>query len=108
MNAGKLDRRITIQSRTVSRDGMGSRVETWADEATVWAKLETTKGSEGETAEAERGKQTTRWLIRHRVIDSIENRISYKGKICQITGIDETMGRENYLYVDTYALGGLS
>lgn len=31
MNPGKLDRRITIQSRVMSKDATGARVETWAD-----------------------------------------------------------------------------
>ena len=36
MRAGELDRRVTVQSRTLSRDGVGGWVESWADLTTIW------------------------------------------------------------------------
>jgi SPP1 family predicted phage head-tail adaptor len=46
MRAGELRHRVTIQQATTARDGFGAEVETWADLATVWAKVETVSGTE--------------------------------------------------------------
>jgi SPP1 family predicted phage head-tail adaptor len=37
LTAGRLDRRISIESKTVVQDEFGQPVETWAELATVWA-----------------------------------------------------------------------
>ncbi len=37
MKAGDLDRRVTIQTPTVTKNGYGESVTTWTDLATVWA-----------------------------------------------------------------------
>lgn len=39
MQAGKLNRRITLQSRTATQDAAGQPVETWSDVANVWAEI---------------------------------------------------------------------
>jgi SPP1 family predicted phage head-tail adaptor len=39
MNAGDLDRRVTLQSASIVKDATGGPVETWADTATVWAAI---------------------------------------------------------------------
>jgi SPP1 family predicted phage head-tail adaptor len=46
MRAGELKQRITIQHQTITRDGFGAEVPTWATLATVWAKIITTGGVE--------------------------------------------------------------
>ena len=40
ISAGELDRRVTIEQRTVTRDAAdGSQVVVWAPLATVWARM---------------------------------------------------------------------
>ena len=39
MNIGKLNKRITIQSKTSTDDEMGGFVDTWADLQIVWAAI---------------------------------------------------------------------
>lgn len=42
--AGKLNRRIELQSKTVTRDAMGGESITWTTQATVWAKVSALSG----------------------------------------------------------------
>jgi SPP1 family predicted phage head-tail adaptor len=40
MNAGKLNRRITLQQRSPAQDASGQQATTWTDLFTVWAGIE--------------------------------------------------------------------
>lgn len=46
MNAFKLDRRITIEQRTDTRNGIGEAVATWLTLASVWAERVPLRGKE--------------------------------------------------------------
>lgn len=46
MNIGRLDKRVTIQSRTTVKDVYGQPLDTWSDIATVWASIEYIGGRE--------------------------------------------------------------
>ena len=39
MRASRLDRRVTIESKTVTRDDFGAEVVTWSTFAEVWAEV---------------------------------------------------------------------
>lgn len=47
MEAGRLDRKITIQSQSVTRDTMGGEVVTWGTYKTVWAGFKPIRNKEG-------------------------------------------------------------
>ena len=46
MRAGELNRRITLQIKTITYDTVNEPIETWTDFATVWAAVITTGGRE--------------------------------------------------------------
>lgn len=46
MRAGRLNQRITIQSRSATRDALGQPVETWSDVASLWADIRFPSGME--------------------------------------------------------------
>jgi SPP1 family predicted phage head-tail adaptor len=46
MEAGQLDRKIVIQSQTVTRDAMGGESVTWGTYKTVWAGFKPIRNSE--------------------------------------------------------------
>ena len=46
MKAGDLRERVTLQTKSTSRDSFGSQRETWSDFKTVWAKIEPVQGDE--------------------------------------------------------------
>lgn len=107
MNPGKLNRRIVIQVRTLTKDATGGRVQTWADSATVWAEIITQKGTSGIIADSERIQDTRQFRIRTRTIAPETHRILYQLKYYDITGITEE-GISTTLILDTVATKSIS
>jgi SPP1 family predicted phage head-tail adaptor len=79
MEAGKLDRRIRIDERTVVQDGIGGETETWVERATVWAEKRDLSGRELILAQQEAATATTRFVIRFRDDVAQTDRIVYDG-----------------------------
>lgn len=52
MNAGKLNRRVTIEQRSSTVDAIGQPVETWTTVATVWADIRFQRGLESLRADS--------------------------------------------------------
>ena len=102
MNPGKLNRRLTIQVRTLTKDATGSQSETWADTATVWAELVSQKGREATIADSERSQDTRQFRIRHRALTTTGNRLFYQSRFYDITGITEE-GIKTTILMDTVA-----
>ena len=46
MDIGKLDKRITLQSRSATLDSYGQEIDSWTDVATVWANVKPVGGRE--------------------------------------------------------------
>jgi SPP1 family predicted phage head-tail adaptor len=66
MEAGSLRHRVTIQSKSVTRDTYGGEVITWATVATVWAAVEPLNGREWLEGRQAAAEVTTRIRIRYR------------------------------------------
>ncbi len=66
MRSGRLDRRITLQRKTVVENSYGEPIETWVDLATVWAEYLPTGGVERYAATQMVAEADTRWRIRYR------------------------------------------
>lgn len=66
MQAGKLDRRIDIEQRTLTKNAYGEETETWSVWATVWAQKRPKTGREYFEAQQERAESEVVWRIRHR------------------------------------------
>lgn len=108
MNPGKLDRRVTIESRTLTKDAAGGRVETWTTLANVWAEIVTRKASESVVSDADRSVEEKQFRIRYRAdIVSGTHRISYQAKSYDITGMIEE-GRQHTMLIDCRATQALT
>lgn len=97
MRAGRLDRRITIQTGTVSQNALGEYVTTWADDATVWAEAMALRGREYFAAQQVNASVTTKFTIRWRALSPL-NRILYDGKTYDIEHVVE-LGRRAALEI---------
>ena len=64
MDAGELDRRITLQRASETEDGYGTVTGDWADIATVWAKLMPMSGAERLAASENAAFANVRFKIR--------------------------------------------
>lgn len=85
----ELNRRIVIQSPTITRDAHGGEIKTWATVRTCWAKMESVSTMEiNERKEAERlsNIMAVVWYIRYWTTTEITNkmRISYGGNYYDI------------------------
>ena len=111
-NASKMDRRITIESRTLTQDAAGGNVETWAVLAYSWAEQVAQRGKESETAGADRAENATMWRVRYKsfltgVSASSGYRITYKSEVFNITHAKEE-GRQNTHLLTTITTEGIS
>lgn len=90
--AGRLNRRITIR-RIVAAvpDGVGGKVQSWGDHATVWAEAKPI--SDGERWRAEQSQVTAtathRFLVRWGVGVTPLDRILFEGREFEISGVKE-------------------
>lgn len=66
MNAGKLNHRITVQSKTAAADTYGGETITWTTFATVWASIEPLRGNEFIESQRAGAELTTRIRVRYR------------------------------------------
>ncbi len=97
IRAGQLDRRITIQTPTLSQNAEGAAVPSYSTFAEVWARKEDLRGEELFAAQKEDAEVTTRWTIRHLTGLRNDMRISYGGNYYDIISILEIGRREGFL-----------
>lgn len=64
MDAGELDRRITLQRAAETDNGYGTVTDSWTDIATVWAKLMPLSGAERLAAAENAAFANARFKIR--------------------------------------------
>jgi SPP1 family predicted phage head-tail adaptor len=65
MEAGKLNRRVTIQRRAEGEDAYGQPAQGWADVVTVWAAIDDMKGRQFFAAQADQSQVHTKITIRY-------------------------------------------
>ena len=95
MSAGKFDRRITVQARTVTEDAFGGVIDGWNDFVTVWAQYQPGTGGERRVAAAqEQGQMPATFNIRYSItaagITPQSHRIVFSGSNWDIESIAET------------------
>ena len=96
INAGELDRRITLRSVTTTTDASNSLVETWADLCTIWCKKTDVKDAEKVAAAQVGATITTRFVIRYSSRWSTINptwRLTFEGREYAIEAVKQ-IGRD--------------
>ena len=105
MQAGRLDRRISIERNTPTRNDLNEDIPSWSVLATVWASKEDVRDTERQRA-AESGQViTTRWQIRWSSdVASVDgrDRVVHGDRVYQIQGVKE-IGRREGLELTTSA-----
>ncbi len=97
MMAGRLDRQITLQKPTTTKDDYGEEQTTWSDYRTVWGSIQEQSGREmfeaGKLAEIDA-------VFKVRYLSEItrEWRLKYDGQVYDITNIKE-LGRKDGLEI---------
>lgn len=106
MRAGRLRKRVTIQAKTVVRDGYGGETVNWSDMATIWASVEPLNGREYFAAQQEHAEVTTRIRMRYRKAITTSNRITHANRVYNIHEVinPDMRNRELVLMCDEEAL----
>ena len=99
MRAGQLDRRINVETKTATRDGLGQPIETWSVWRTLWAnRAEGSKVAERFGANQTYAMVTTVFRVGYfpalTTIDVKDYRVVFNGRIYNIHGVVE-IGRKN-------------
>ena len=85
MDAGRLDKRISIERHEVGQDETGEPIDAWIPTYSVWASIEPLQGREYIAAMAVQAERTIR--IRLRYLPGIvpTMRVVYQGRVFAIT-----------------------
>lgn len=105
MDAGRLDRRITIMRSTTEANDFNELVETWAALATVWAKVEPVKDGERLAAGQMLAGKMSRFTVRYgsEIADvDPRDRLTFDDRTYDILGVKE-VGRRAYLEITAEA-----
>ena len=97
MQAGKLNKRITLQKPVKTQSSAtGAVVNGWADVAELWANVTDLSARDFVAAQAGQSEVTTRITIRWRQDVTDKHRILYRGRVYDIQGVleDDKSGLE--------------
>lgn len=103
MRAGRMDRQVTLQTRSVTRNAQGEDVATYVDLATVWAEKIDLRGREFFAAQQSRAEVTTRWRIRWRTDLTSVDRLLHEGRVYDVVAPPAEVGRRQGLELVTTA-----
>jgi SPP1 family predicted phage head-tail adaptor len=105
MNAGDLDRRITILRRSGSANAFNEASDTWATLATVWANAAPVSDGErmraGETLAQMQVRFTVRFSSTTSTVDP-RDRLTFDGRTFDINGT-KLVGRNAYIEITATA-----
>jgi len=87
LSAGRLRDRVTIQTKSITRDAYGAEVVTWATLATVWASVESLSGREYMAAQQINAERVQRVVIRDRDDVMPHMRVTHRGRVMNIDAI---------------------
>lgn len=94
-----LDRRITIQRKSVTQNGLGEEIETWSDLVTVWASRRRASARETLAAAEVTAAITDVFEIRYGSLWSDLSpldRLTFEGREYDIASVDEIDRRDGF------------
>lgn len=84
LQAGKLNKRVILQTKTSVPDGYGGGAESWADTVTLWAAIRPLEGQERFQAQQVSAKLTNEVEIRYRTGVVAQQRFKYGERLFYI------------------------
>lgn len=89
MRAGRLDRRVTIEQKTITRDDFGAELVTWSTFAEVWAEIRDVNSTERVVEQLRTVSRLTMVMIRWLpgLTSDMRVRIPSDGRTLQIASL---------------------
>lgn len=87
MQAGRLNRRVTIKQLVEGQDEIGQPIQTWADLATVWANIKHKSGAESIRADQDVSIVQASIRIRRRTDVTAAMRVHHGATVYEIRAI---------------------
>lgn len=106
--AGKLNRRIEIQKKTLTPDADGYKVESWEKLYTPMAYIQTVTGREFHAGRRLLADANMYFIIWYKSGVTTQNRIKYNGKIHEILSVEDVgeAHREMHIVAKEVESGG--
>lgn len=105
MTIGELKHRITIQKLVTTTNENGFTEENYVDHKEVWASIRNLYGKEFYEVAAVQKEMTVKFMVRATSELDETMRISFKGKIYNITSIDNIRYENKYIEIKTLEVG---
>lgn len=96
-NPGRLDRRVVLKEKSVTRDSVGGEVITWGEGVTVWAAKVPVGGGRFFNAEAKQYDSSFQYQIRHRTDVKTGWRLVHADDVFEVVSIDPGEARNRFL-----------
>ncbi len=99
IRAGRLNKRVILQTVTPTRDTGGGATESWATTATLWAEIEELSGSEAFAGQQIASTLTHRVTLRYRSVNP-QQRLLYGSRILKIEAVANPGQRNESVVLD--------
>jgi SPP1 family predicted phage head-tail adaptor len=97
--AGKLNRRIEIQKKTLTTDADGYKVESWEKLYTPMAYIQTVTGREFHAGRRLLADANMYFIIWYKSGITTQNRIKYNGKIHEILSVEDVSEAHREMHI---------
>lgn len=102
MRPGRLDREITVERLTTTKDSIGGEVETWTTQFITFAEYIPVSGAEALKFEQLTASRIARFIIRYTSDITTKDRISFDSNTWDIRFLKE-IGRREWLEITAEA-----
>jgi SPP1 family predicted phage head-tail adaptor len=105
MKAGQLRHRITVETKTVGRDGYGEETVSWSSNIGAWAEIRPLKGMQYYAAQQVQSAISHKIIMRYATLSASTAigagycRINHKGRIFHIEHVINSDERNIYLEI---------
>jgi SPP1 family predicted phage head-tail adaptor len=97
--SGRLNQRIKVQRKVVTRDAYGGEVANWVTESEVFAEVEPWQMRDRIAARREQGESVVSFLVRSPLTVSLGRRVVYQNSNYDIEQIDSTRNSKGELFL---------
>jgi len=100
MGAGNLNRKVAIQTPTITYDAYHEKIESYADSFFVWAEIITTGGGEFYAAQKAYSQTTAVMRVRYTTRIKVTHRVRYGTRVFEILATNDEGAAHRYLLLN--------